>query len=418
MIDAPDRATAVRLLRQRGITPTALQELSSAKAASNGAARAATNGAANTRPPAAPAQQVGSVRKHRSAMSRVEFASFIREVATALQAGLPIVQALRTIERQVHSAKQRAMLTHILHEVEHGRSLADAAQSWGPPFDELTVGLIRAGEASGRLDTVLDQGAVLLDRDVKVRRAVLSGLMYPAIIGALIVVAIVVIVTFIVPNILNSVQGQIGGVEGGAALPLPTRIVAGTADFFAAYWWLIGLALGGAFIGWRSARRDPQTRRKIDRFALRVPVLGRLLRDVAVARFTRTMGTLTSAGLPVVTALRSTRATLGNRELEAVIDHVCDEVSAGRTIAEPMDQSGQFPPMLVQIISVGERSGRLPQMLTRAASVFEDRTETSVKAFTTILPPLLVIIAAVMVGFIMLSILLPLLQLADAVQAV
>jgi type II secretory pathway component PulF len=145
-------------------------------------------------------------------------------------------------------------------------------------------------------------------------------------------------------------------------------------------------------------------------------VLGRLLRDVAVARFTRTLGTLTSAGIPVLTALRVTKGTLSNRAMEGVIDEVCEQVAGGRTIAEPMERSGFFPPMLVQIVNLGERSGKLDEMLNQAAGAFEDRTENSVKLFTTALPPVLVMVMAVVVGFVILSILLPILQMQEAIH--
>jgi type II secretory pathway component PulF len=168
------------------------------------------------------------------------------------------------------------------------------------------------------------------------------------------------------------------------------------------------IAAGVLWVG--SLYRAPASRLAIDRALLRVPVLGKVLRDVAVARFTRTLYTLVSAGLPALTALKSTKATLGNRAMEHVVEEVCDQVASGKTIAEPMERSGYFPPLLTQIVGVGERSGRLPQMLGQAAGVFEDRTETSIKTFTTVFPPLLIIIAAIVIGFIVAAIMLPLIQ--------
>ncbi len=161
---------------------------------------------------------------------------------------------------------------------------------------------------------------------------------------------------------------------------------------------------------------QPAWRLKFDTFILRVPILGRLLRDVAVARFTRTLGTLTAAGVPILQSLRITKGTLGNRAMERVIDDVAEQVAGGRTIAEPMERSGYFPPMLVQIVNLGERSGRLDEMLNQAARSFEDRTETSVKLFTTALPPILVVILACCVGFLVLAILLPMLQMQDSIR--
>ncbi|MFN7021023.1 MAG: type II secretion system F family protein [Phycisphaerales bacterium] len=422
VIDAPDRAAAVRMLRQQGITPVRVEEVSrkgrwnDRKAAERGEAGAGTNfafqpGRSSAARPGQSSKAAG-VGAGRPAMTKSEMASFIRELATAVMAGLPLMQALKTIARQGRSSRQKAMLEHMIGEVEHGRSLGDAASSWGKPFTELTISLIRAGEVSGRLGEVLDQAANLLDREAKMRRTLMAGLLYPGILAALIAIAIVVISTVIVPSILEPLKSQMQSVT----LPLPTRIVTGTVEFLTAYWYII-VGLATVLVLWIvKALRTPSSRLSIDAGLLKVPLLGRVLRDVAVARFTRTLCTLVSAGLPALTALRSTKATLGNKAMEKVVEEVCEQVSAGKTIAEPMERSGYFPPLLTQIVGVGERSGRLPQMLSQAANVFEDRTETSIKVFTTVFPPMLVIVAAIVVGFVIMAILLPLLQLQDMIR--
>lgn len=387
-IDAPDRAGAVRELLRRGVTPSALE------------------------PVDAPAGDALATRHARTfalapSMSRAEFASFIRELSTALTAGLPLVQSLRTMLRAGSQARKR-MLTHLIERVEHGRSLADAAQEWGRPFNDLTLSLIVAGEASGKLDEVLRQAAKLLDGDLKLRRAVVGATTYPAILALLIAGAIAVLVTFIVPSILEPLRGQM------AQLPWPTRIVQDAASLFANYWWAILAALAALTLLARSALRDPAIRIIIDDAVLRVPLLGRLFRDLATARFTRTLATLTAAGIPALQALRITKGTLANKAMERVIDDVCEQVSAGKTIADPMEKSGYFPPMLVQIVNLGERSGRLDETLAQAADAFEERTQTSLKLLLTALPPLLVVILAAVVGFVVLAILLPLLDMQEA----
>ncbi|MGE3107596.1 MAG: type II secretion system F family protein [Phycisphaerales bacterium] len=405
VIEAPDRAAAVRLLRQKGITPLSIDEVAQRGKRSNTSASAPPSAAKSGA--SSPLAALGLGR----AMSRSEMASFIRELATAIEAGLPLVQALKTIARQGRSARQKEMLGHLIHEVESGRSLADAAAGWGKPFSNLTVDLIRAGEVSGQLGEVLTQSATLLDKDLKLRRSLLGATMYPLILTVLVTVAVVVVVTFIVPKVLGPLQSSMGA----RGLPLPTQIVQGAASFVESYWWAVLMAVGGTLFVASRVYAAPGPRLSIDRFLLKVPVLGRLLRDVAVARFTRTLGTLVSAGIPALSALRLTKNTLGNVAMEREIDYVCDEVSHGKTIADPMERSGYFPPLLVQIVGVGERSGRLPQMLNQAASAFEDRTESSVKLFTTALPPVLVVVLACIVGFVVAAILLPLLELQEYV---
>lgn len=391
-IDAPDRAAAVRALMGRGETPLSVEEV-------GGAARGA--GAISPR----------TTSLSGRVMSRAEMASFVRELGTALMAGLPLIQALKTIARQGRSEKQREMLRSVIEQVEAGKPLADAMAAWGRPFAELTISLTNAGEQSGKLAEVLMHTADLLDRDLKLRRSIVAATIYPAILCGLVVIAVIVVVTFIVPNVLKQLAGT------GVSLPWPTLVVKNLADFFAGYWWAVLLVAGAATLWWNRYYASPQGRLDTDRRLLRVPALGSMLRDVAVARFTRTLGTLTRAGIPIVQSLRITRNTLGNRAMEKVIDDVVDEVSAGKTIAEPMERSGYFPPMLVQIVNLGERSGRLDELLNQASNAFEEKTEQSVKLFTVALPPVLVVGLACVVGFIVMAILLALLQVQDAALA-
>ncbi len=397
-IDAPDRAAAVRELLRRGVTPASIEPVEGRAAPGVGRGVGAGAGAR-----AAMTFSLGG------GMSRAEMASLIRELATAIHAGLPLVLALRTIARQGRSERQKAMLRAIIEDVERGRSLADAAGARGKPFTDLTVNLIHAGEVSGRLGDVLQQTAELLDRDVKLRRSLLAATLYPMILALLITGAVIIIVTAIVPKLLDNLAGQM------MTLPLPTRIVQGTAQFFeATWWWLIPAIVLGVY-GLGRLYAQPGPRLKIDRALIGTPILGGLLRDVAVARFTRTLGTLTSAGIGVLQALRITRGTLNNRAMELVIDDVCEQVAGGRTIAEPMEESGLFPPMLVQIVNLGERTGRLDELLRNAADAFDARTEQSLKLLTTALPPILVVIMASVVGFVVLAILLPLLEFQEQV---
>ena len=404
VIDAPDRATAVRELRRQGITPTKIETISDREAEKT---REEASSSLHFETPRGGGVAAGTRRGRIGHMSRVEMATFIRELATAVQAGLPLVPALGTIARQIKQPRQRAIVDSLMHDVEHGRSLSDAAANVGKPFTDLTISLTRAGEASGRMGEILEQAANLLDRDLKMRRTLVGGLIYPAMLGILIAVAIGVLVGFIVPKILAPFAGKITSDQ----LPWPTRVVMLCGDFVKDYWWAIGIAAVAIVLLFQGFYKTPAGRLSVDRFLLKVPMLGKVLREVAVARFTRTLGTLVSAGLPALTALEVTRGTLGNRAMEQVIDKVCEQVSSGKTISEPMEKSGYFPSLLTQIIGLGERSGRLPQMLNQAANVFEDRTEASLKAFTAVFPVLMVLFAACIIGFVMAGVLLPLIQL-------
>jgi type II secretory pathway component PulF len=197
-------------------------------------------------------------------------------------------------------------------------------------------------------------------------------------------------------------------------LPLPTRILLGFAAFMKTWWLVVILAGAGATIGWRRWISQPANRLRFDSLLLRVPVLGTLLRDVAVARFTRTLGTLVSAGLPILQSLRITRDVLGNAVLTNAVDEVQEKVTTGQALAEPLERCGFFPPLLIQIVNIGERSGRLESMLLHAASAFDRQVNTSIKIFTKALPPVLLVFMAVIAGFVLAGILLPLLQMQEA----
>jgi type II secretory pathway component PulF len=401
-IEAPDRATAVRELMRRGQTPTSVELVTDA-GATNGKAKAA--GAL-----AEPSPAIGSAGPLGRVMSLSEMANLIRELATAIAAGLPLVQSLKTIAKQGRSPKQKVMLEWIIGQVEHGKSLAEAMASWGKPFGELTINMTRAGDVSGRMAEVLTQAADLLDKDVKLRRSILSATLYPMILAVLVTVAIIVVVTVIVPRLLKQFVG------GAAHLPWPTRVVQEVAAFFGGYWYIIIPAVALSVYAFARYYGTPEGRLAVDTRLLRLPLFGRLLRDVAVARFTRTLGTLTGAGIPVLMALKVTKGTLGNKAMELVIEEVIEKVAAGKTIAEVMDKGTYFPPMLVQIVNLGERSGKLDELLNQAAKSFEDRTEMSVKLLTTALPPMLVVVLAGVVGFVVLAIMLALLEFQNSVS--
>lgn len=438
-VDAPDRATALRQLMAGGVVPATLEpararEARAAARSGDDAGKSDRNGGASTNGTrgdaasgavlksggangagAAPSRGAGlaalskSVRRGRSSMSLGDTASFLRELATAVQAGLPLVPALRTLARSGRTEAQQKMLAHMIERVEQGQPLAEACRTWGKPFGELLVNLLKAGEASGRLGDVLHQASDLLEREVALRRSLSGALIYPAMLAVLGAAALVIVTVFIVPAIIKPMEAA------NVQLPLITRIVVGVTNVILSFWWAILAVVAVAIVGWSRAWANPASRFVIDRSALRLPMIGSLLRDAAVARFTRTLGTLVRAGLPVLTALRLTAATLTNAAMRSAMENVCDQVAAGRTIAEPLEKCGLFPPLLVQIVSLGERSGKLPELLQQAATSLDARTESRVKVFTQVLPPLLVVVLAVLIGFVIAAILLALLQMQDAV---
>lgn len=390
-VAATDRNAAIRTLLARGETPTRIED---------------TEGASASRSPLS--LSFFSAKK-RPSLKRAETASLFRELATAVEAGLPLATALRTVRKQASGRAMPGILDHLIERIEAGAPMHQAAREYGAPFDDMIVGMLRASDASGETAEVLHQLSDLLERSVELRRAVVGALIYPMILLALVAGAAVLLIAYLVPNLLAPLQDQI-------QMPLPTAILLSVSDFLQARWpWLIGLLVLGV-VGARLWLRVPENRIKYDGLLLRMPLVGPVLRDVAVARFTRTLGTLSSAGLPILESLRITRDTLVNRALMRAIDTVETQVTAGRPLAEPLEQSGLFPPLLVQIVNLGERSGRLETMLLHAAGAFDKQVQNSIRIFTALLQPLLVVIMAVLGAFVLAAILLPLLELQNLIN--
>lgn len=428
-IEATDRGDAVRLLRRRGEVATRLSPLGGPSPHASGAAAGAVNGAAGrkktVRKPLrkqSPRRETGSALNQqnegtgrseslfsRRVMNRSEFTTFIREIATALEAGLPLMAVLRAISEQSANARQKMLVDHLMDRIEAGRSFAQAAAEWGKPFSDMALGMLRAGEASGQLDKIMLQLAELLDRDGELRRAVRGAMIYPVVLLVMLAIGVTVIVTFTIPKILSVVGDR------GMDLPWPTQVVQGAADFMAAYWWVVFGAIAVAILFYRWMLAQPDLRLTHDGYLLRIPVVGRLLRDVAVGRFTRTMGTMLGAGIGVLDALRITRDTLGNKAMEAVIDDVAEQVRGGRSIAEPMEESGFFPSLLIQVINLGERSGSLDVMLVHASDSFDRKTQASIKLFTTLLPPAVLVLMATVILFVLAAAILPMVEMQSAI---
>jgi type II secretory pathway component PulF len=383
-VTAPTRTAAMDRIRALGRTPTDVVE---SGAAGTGEAKA----------------------DGRPTIPVAEVANLMRELATGIEAGLPLMQSLVTVRRQAPGVKQSAILDFLIERVEAGRPLHEACREYGAPFDDMIVGMLRAADASGRMHEVLHQLSDLLERGIELRRELIGATIYPMIVLAIMGLSVTIFVTILLPKLMVPLQQQ------GVPLPWPTKVLLGFADFMTAWWWAILGAGVVVWFGWRAWSVIPSNRRIVDGLLLRIPVLGVLLRDIAVARFTRTLGTLSSAGVPILTALGIVRDTLGNTVMMDAIDEVREKVTTGGSLATPLERSGHFPPLLVQIVNLGERSGRLEGMLMHAAGAFDRQVNNSLKIFTKALPPFLLVVMAAVAAFVLSAILLPLLEMQEAV---
>ncbi|MCD6188523.1 MAG: type II secretion system F family protein [Desulfuromusa sp.] len=331
---------------------------------------------------------------------------FTRQFATMIDAGLPLVQCLDILSSQQDNKTFKVILLKVKEDVEGGATFADALKKHPKAFNELYVNLIAAGEVGGILDTILNRLAVYIEKALKLKKQVKSAMTYPVTIIGIAVVVIAVILIFVIPSFSAMFE------DFGAALPLPTQIVIGISDFIQDY---ILLIIGGGFAIVFITKKIYATNKGrdfIDHWALKAPIFGILIRKVAVAKFARTLSTMISSGVPILDGLDIVRRTAGNRTVEKAIAKVASSISEGKTIAEPLAESGVFPAMVCQMIAVGEQAGALDTMLEKIADFYDDEVDDAVGNLTAMMEPLLMLFLGTTVGGLVIAMYLPIFKLA------
>lgn len=348
-------------------------------------------------------------KKRAKKITEKDLVVFTRQFATLFNAGIPIVQGLEILSKQAENKSLGAIVGQVKSDVETGSTLSDALKRHPKLFDDLYVNLVAAGETAGVLDDILQRLAVYIEKNMKLKKKVKGALIYPGIVISVAVIVVAVILIFVIP-----VFAQIF-TEMGVALPLPTRIVIAASKFLGGWGGLIvAVAIAGAAFGLVRYRRTEQGRKATDRVFLLLPLVGELLRKVAVARFSRTLGTLIQSGVPILDALEICGKSSGNKIVEEVIMDVRKEVAAGRTLAEPLAKTPTiFTNMVVQMVNVGESTGSLDQMLIKIADFFEDEVDNTVANLMTMLEPLLMVFLGGVIGFIVVALYLPIFKMGD-----
>jgi type II secretory pathway component PulF len=327
------------------------------------------------------------------------------QLSTALRAGLPLLNGLEIIRDQQHKSSTRDMLSELVRLVSSGHSLSEAMATYESTFSPLYLSMVRVGETGGMLDETTSQLATMLSREGKIKSNMKNASAYPIFVLCIGLASAVIVIAVVLPKIL----GMIG--DAAAVLPLPTRILLNLSDlikalFTTAYGWVI---IAVIVVGLHLLRRWIKTEGKIkwDALKLKIPILGPVLRTIAVGRFARTLGALTKGGVTILEALSVVRDTLGNELLGREIDTVAEEVKRGESLAGPLGKSGYFPPLLVQIVSIGEQTGKLDELLLNAADTFDEEADSAINRFMAIFPAILILLLALVVGFIIAATLLP-----------
>src|SRR5216117_83822 len=361
-IEADDRPGAVAQLRAKGVIATSVQE---------------------RRAKAAAVKKIGGSVKDK------DLAIYTRQFSTMVDAGLPIAQCLSILSEQSDSKTLRDVTSRITTEVEGGATLAESFKKYPRVFNDLFVNMLAVGESGGVLDVVLQRLSGYIEKAAKLKSKVKGAMVYPVTIIGVAALVIIFMMIFVIPTFAKMFQGL------GADLPVPTRIVMLVSEFTQRY--IVFMVLAGAALVYAIKRYygTDQGSKVIDAFLLKVPVMGMLIRKVAVARFTRTLGTLISSGVPILEGLLITARSAGNRVVEATVMEARAAVTSGRTLSEPLKGSTVFPPMVVHMINVGENTGALDQMLQKIADFYDDEVDTAVTALTSLLEPLMIVFLVV-----------------------
>ncbi|UCF66243.1 MAG: type II secretion system F family protein [Acidobacteriota bacterium] len=344
-----------------------------------------------------------------SGVKQKDIAIFTRQFSVMIDAGLPLVQCLEILASQSPNRMFQQVLTTVRQDVESGSTLADALRKHPRVFDDLYCNMVAAGEAGGILDTILQRLSTYIEKIVKLKSAVRGALIYPVAVICIAAVVVWVILTFVIPVFADLFTGL------GASLPLPTRITIILSDFLRAWWWLMVGGIIGGVVGLKQYHRTEKGRRVLDALMLKIPVIGTLLRKIAVARFCRTLATLTSSGVPILDGLDITARTAGNAVIEDAIQSVRSSVEEGKTISEPLRETKVFPDMVVQMIGVGEQTGALDAMLSKIADFYEDEVDEATQNLLALLEPVMIVILGTVIGGIVVSMYLPMFSLISKI---
>ena len=388
--EAADQNAVVQMLREKGLMPTSI------KAGGAG-------GAAATKQ---------KKRKGKGGKTKLDdLVIYSQQMAVMIRAGLPLIEVLDILAEQTERISLAKVVRQIQRDVEGGESMTEAMEKHKSAFDTFYLSMIKAGEASGMLDATLEQVAVYMERTASLRRKIKMAIMYPAVVTTVAIGITVFLLIKVVP-VFGEIFGDLGG-----DLPLPTRIVLGASNFIQSRWWVILLVLFIAWLAFWQYGKTKNGRYQIDGMKLKMPIFGPLLLKTAVAKFTRTLGTLIRSGVNILYALDIVAKTADNAKIEAAVIKTKASIQSGESITKPLEESAVFPPMVTRMIDVGEKTGALESMLTKIADFDEDQVSTAVAVLTSLIEPLLIVFLGVVIGFIVIAMFMPMFKMIELLNA-
>lgn len=387
-IDAENLQNAKIKLRRAGVFPIEISEETTKKAAGE---------------PSATRNILRRVKKQ-------EVTVFTRQMATLLYAGLPLMESLSAVIDHVDDPLLKRSITRIREDVREGKSLADAMREHPKIFSNLYTNMIQAGETSGALDVVLARLADFQESQVRLRNKLWAAMTYPILMLFIGMGVLAFLFSFVIPQVTKVFE------DTGQALPLPTLILISISNFFRAYWWVLASIIIAMAILLSKYIKTQQGKETYDKITLNAPMFGKIIKLIAVSRFARTLSTLLASGVPLITSMEIVKAVVNNTVLSKILEDAKERVREGESLSEPLRRSGVFPSMVIQMITVGERSGELEGMLSKVAETFDDEVDTTVAGLTALIEPLMILFMGVIVMFVVLSILLPIFEMSQVVR--
>ena len=391
-INAPNEEAVANELRRKGMFPTSIRAAVKTKAA-----KSKRSGGMNI--------NIGS-----SNINRKDLTIVTRQLAILLDAGLPLIRSLHTLERQAKSPAVRIVLGKTAETVEGGATFAEALSQHPKSFDKLFLNMVRAGEASGAMETILDRLAGFMEKAARISGKVKSAMIYPAVILSISLLAVVGLMIFIVPNFSKIFSDLLGPNE---PLPGPTLLIIGISETLVSRWYFYVGGVVGIIVLYKIIAAIPAGKWGIDWVKYNMPLFGPIISKSAISRFGRTLGTLMSSGVPVLNSLAIVKETSGNEVVSTAIQKVHDAVKEGEGIAGPLNDTKIFPPMVISMVEVGEETGKLPEMLEKIADTYDEEVDNSVSALTSLIEPLMIVGLAGIVGSIVIALFMPLVRIIE-----
>jgi len=412
LVDASSSNDAIGQLRQAGYFPTNVFEENKGTARETKASKQKVKAVKAASAPAA-ARGKGLVLFQKKTVKTKTLMVFTRQLATLIDSGLPLLRALTVLEKQEQDKVLKPTIARLSEAVQSGGTFSEGLAQHPKVFNNLYVNMVRAGELGGVLELVLTRLAEFQEKAQKIKNKVMAAMIYPIIVMFLAVAIMAFLLVFIVPKFEQIFKDMLGD----KPLPTITLFVIGASNLVKDHWLIIIGVIIALVIGIKMLGRTVGGRKAIDQIKLRAPLVGDLNRKTSISRFTRTLGTLVTSGVPILQALNITRDTAGNSILAHAISQVHDSVKEGESIMQPLEASGAFPPMVISMIDVGEETGQLPQMLLKIAEIYDDEVDNSVAGLTSMLEPIMIVFLALVVGTIVIALFMPLISIISGLQA-